>query len=251
MRQATRINRAATAEEGAESRSGARRAIALGVLGAGALVGMATPAATAATMNIGTGTATAATATDAGSAAATTGTPTGTAVMGAQADVAQSPVNESDAAAGTAPATTTSTTTTTTNIAQTRAANWARLGKIKLYPLAGTAVDPLSNVVGTNLSGLPLSTATVNAVFSDGLPLRDLPVLGAVLAPPSATSSASDTDGSAALGSDSSTSSGTDSSASSGTDSSAASAAYGPAAAAGPASAADALADSGSAAPAE
>lgn len=66
-------------------------------------------------------------------------------------------------------------------------AYWSHLGQIKLYPVAGSAVDPLSNSVGTNLSGLPLSTAPVNAVFADGLPMRDLPLLGDLLGPSAAT----------------------------------------------------------------
>jgi hypothetical protein len=67
--------------------------------------------------------------------------------------------------------------------AQAHPSEWSRIGQIKLYPLAGSAVDPLSNSLGTNLSGLPLSTAPVNAVFSNGLPMHDLPLVGGLLTP--------------------------------------------------------------------
>lgn len=60
---------------------------------------------------------------------------------------------------------------------------WSHLGQIKLYPLAGTPVDPLSNTMGTDLGGLPISTAPVSAVFADGLPMRELPLVGDALAP--------------------------------------------------------------------
>ena len=61
---------------------------------------------------------------------------------------------------------------------------WSHLGQIKLYPLAGTAVDPLSNTMGTDLGGLPISTAPVSAVFANGLPMRELPLVGDMLAAP-------------------------------------------------------------------
>ncbi|HEU5356082.1 MAG TPA: hypothetical protein VFU65_16530 [Actinocrinis sp.] len=61
------------------------------------------------------------------------------------------------------------------------AAAWSRLGKLKLYPLAGTGVDPLSNVVDTSLGGIPVSTQPVADTFADGLPVADLPVIGTLL----------------------------------------------------------------------
>lgn len=64
------------------------------------------------------------------------------------------------------------------------AAAWSRLGKLKLYPLAGTGVDPLSNVVETSLGGIPVSTQPVADTFADGLPVSDLPVLGSLLGGP-------------------------------------------------------------------
>jgi hypothetical protein len=135
---ATKARLTSKSQDGAaESGAGARRAIALGLLGAGALVGIGAPAASA----------------------AVTAAPEPNAVEAAM-PVASGAVD------------------------QAHPADWSRFGQIKLYPLAGTGVDPLSNVVGTNLSGLPVSTAPVNAVFSDGLPLSDLPVVGTVLAPP-------------------------------------------------------------------
>jgi hypothetical protein len=57
----------------------------------------------------------------------------------------------------------------------------SRLGQIKLYPLAGSGVDPLSNTVGTNLSGLPLSTDAVSSVFQNGLPANSVPAVSNVL----------------------------------------------------------------------
>lgn len=71
---------------------------------------------------------------------------------------------------------------------------WSRIGRVKLYPLAGAAVDPLSNSMATDLSGLPISTAPINAMFADGLPVRDLPLVGGVLAPPAAPSGGTDAD---------------------------------------------------------
>jgi hypothetical protein len=131
--------------------TGIDRTIALGMLGAGALVGVAAPAASAATAGPETPRTTAQT-----YQASTY-----------QTQVYQAPVYR---------------------------AQWSRLGQIKLYPLAGTAVDPLSNTLGTNLGGLPVSTAPVSAVFADGLPVRDLPLLGGMLAPPAGSSTATDTD---------------------------------------------------------
>ncbi|MGH6657919.1 MAG: hypothetical protein ACRDVE_22245 [Actinocrinis sp.] len=59
-------------------------------------------------------------------------------------------------------------------------ADLSRLGAFRLYPLAGTGLDPLSNVVGTNLGGVPVSTKPVADMVSDGLPMSDLPVVGAL-----------------------------------------------------------------------
>jgi hypothetical protein len=118
MRQATKIG---GARHRARRGGGARR-VALGALGAGALVGLAPAAASAA--------------------------------AGAAPGHAPSP-------------------------------ELSGLSQVKLYPLAGTGVDPLSNVIGTNLSGLPVSTAPVSTVFADGLPLRDLPALGSLFGPAS------------------------------------------------------------------
>jgi hypothetical protein len=64
------------------------------------------------------------------------------------------------------------------------APNWSRLGRLKLYPLAGTGVDPLSNVVDTSLGGIPVSTQPVSDTFADGLPVSDLPLLGTLLGGP-------------------------------------------------------------------
>lgn len=61
------------------------------------------------------------------------------------------------------------------------ATDWARLGSVRLYPLAGTGIDPLSNVVGTSVGGIPVSTRPVTDTVSDGLPISDLPVVGTLL----------------------------------------------------------------------
>jgi hypothetical protein len=71
-------------------------------------------------------------------------------------------------------------TASTAALSGTTKADWSRLGNFKLYPLAGTGVDPLSNVVGTSLGGIPVSTQPVSAMVSDGLPVSDLPVVGAL-----------------------------------------------------------------------
>jgi len=52
---------------------------------------------------------------------------------------------------------------------------------IKLYPLAGSHLDPLSNVVGTSIGGIPVSTAPVADAVSDGLPVKDLPLLTGIM----------------------------------------------------------------------
>jgi hypothetical protein len=62
--------------------------------------------------------------------------------------------------------------------------NWSHLGRLKLYPLAGSGIDPLSNMVATNLGGIPVSTAPVSQMMSDGLPVADLPVVGPLLGTP-------------------------------------------------------------------
>jgi hypothetical protein len=54
-------------------------------------------------------------------------------------------------------------------------------GNIKLYPLAGSHLDPLSNVVGTSIGGIPVSTEPVADAVSDGLPVKDLPLLTGIM----------------------------------------------------------------------
>lgn len=56
-----------------------------------------------------------------------------------------------------------------------------QLGGMRLYPLAHTGLDLLSNSVGSNLSGLPVSTQPVNDFFEDGAPLGQIPVVGSLL----------------------------------------------------------------------
>ena len=52
---------------------------------------------------------------------------------------------------------------------------------LKLYPLAGSHLDPLSNVVGTSLGGIPVSTQPISDAVSDGLPVKDLPLLTGIM----------------------------------------------------------------------
>ena len=56
-----------------------------------------------------------------------------------------------------------------------------QLGGMKLYPLAHSGLDVLSNQVGSNLSGLPVSTAPINDFFEDGAPLGQVPLVGTLL----------------------------------------------------------------------
>ena len=79
------------------------------------------------------------------------------------------------------PASSTLAGTASASAAATAAA-WARLGSVRLYPLAGTGIDPLSNVVGTSVGGIPISTQPVTDTVSDGLPISDLPVVGRLFA---------------------------------------------------------------------
>jgi hypothetical protein len=55
------------------------------------------------------------------------------------------------------------------------------VANLKLYPLAGSHLDPLSNVVGTSVGGIPVSTQPVADAVSDGLPVKDLPLLSGVM----------------------------------------------------------------------
>lgn len=63
-------------------------------------------------------------------------------------------------------------------------ADWSRLGHFKLYPLAGTGIDPLSNMVATSLGGVPVSTQPVTQMVENGLPVSDLPVVGSLFSAP-------------------------------------------------------------------
>ncbi|WP_194907692.1 hypothetical protein [Catenulispora rubra] len=57
----------------------------------------------------------------------------------------------------------------------------AALGATPLYPLAHTPLDLLSNNFRVPVSGMDLSTFPLTAPFKDGLPLREVPVVGTVL----------------------------------------------------------------------
>ncbi|ACU69731.1 hypothetical protein Caci_0796 [Catenulispora acidiphila DSM 44928] len=54
----------------------------------------------------------------------------------------------------------------------------AGLGATQLYPLAHTPLDLLSNNLHVPVGGMDLSTFGVTAPFHDGLPLREVPVVG-------------------------------------------------------------------------
>ena len=55
------------------------------------------------------------------------------------------------------------------------------LGATPLYPLAHTPLDVLSNNMHVPVGGMDLSTFPVTAPFHDGLPLREVPVVGTLL----------------------------------------------------------------------
>jgi hypothetical protein len=61
------------------------------------------------------------------------------------------------------------------------AAGAGQIGGLHLYPLAGTPLDVLSNNVRVPVGGLDASTFPVTAPFRDGLPLGEMPVVGALL----------------------------------------------------------------------
>jgi hypothetical protein len=54
-------------------------------------------------------------------------------------------------------------------------------GNLRIYPLAGSHLHPLSNDVGTSLGGVPVSTQPVADAVADGLPIRDLPLVGGLM----------------------------------------------------------------------
>jgi outer membrane protein W len=49
------------------------------------------------------------------------------------------------------------------------------VGGTRLYPFAGTELDPLSNSLDATVAGAPVKSMGLTQVFSDGLPVRDLP----------------------------------------------------------------------------
>lgn len=55
------------------------------------------------------------------------------------------------------------------------------VGSMKVYPLAGTQMDPLSNAVNATVAGVPLKSVGVSQMFADGMPVRDLPVYSNVM----------------------------------------------------------------------
>lgn len=55
------------------------------------------------------------------------------------------------------------------------------VGSMKLYPFAGSQFDPLSSAVNATVAGVPLKSARVSQAFSDGMPVRELPVVSGVM----------------------------------------------------------------------
>ncbi|MFD7666211.1 hypothetical protein [Streptomyces sp. NPDC059788] len=54
--------------------------------------------------------------------------------------------------------------------------------KLKLDPLAGTAADPLTNKIGTQIADFkPLTTGIVTDPIAGGAALEDLPLVGKVV----------------------------------------------------------------------
>ncbi|OKI09836.1 hypothetical protein A6A06_04155 [Streptomyces sp. CB02923] len=54
--------------------------------------------------------------------------------------------------------------------------------KLKLDPLAGTAADPLTNKIGTQIADFkPLTTGIVTDPIAGGAALQDLPLVGKVV----------------------------------------------------------------------
>lgn len=62
-----------------------------------------------------------------------------------------------------------------TGAATQSAALLGSVGDMRLYPFAGSQFDPFSNSVDATVAGVPLNTVGVSQVFSDGLPVRELP----------------------------------------------------------------------------
>ncbi|MEY9934896.1 hypothetical protein ABH926_009567 [Catenulispora sp. GP43] len=55
------------------------------------------------------------------------------------------------------------------------------LAATQLYPLAHTPLDLLSNNLHVPVAGMDLSTLPVTAPLHDGLPLREVPLVGRLL----------------------------------------------------------------------
>lgn len=55
------------------------------------------------------------------------------------------------------------------------------VGSMRLYPFAGTQLDPLSNTLNATVAGAPVKSMGVRQVFSDGLPVRDVPGVSQVI----------------------------------------------------------------------
>ena len=55
------------------------------------------------------------------------------------------------------------------------------VGSTRLYPFAGSQLDPLSGALDATVAGAPVRSIGVTQVFSDGLPVRDLPGVAEVI----------------------------------------------------------------------
>jgi hypothetical protein len=63
----------------------------------------------------------------------------------------------------------------------TGAAMLGSVGGMRLYPFAGSQLDPLSGALNATVAGAPVRSVGVTQVFADGLPVRDLPGVSQVL----------------------------------------------------------------------
>lgn len=55
------------------------------------------------------------------------------------------------------------------------------VGSMRLYPFAGSQLDPLASTLNATVAGAPVKSSGVAQVFADGLPVRDLPGVAQVL----------------------------------------------------------------------
>lgn len=63
----------------------------------------------------------------------------------------------------------------------TGAAMLGSVGAARLYPFAGSQLDPLADTLNATVAGAPLRSSGVRQVFADGLPVRDVPGVAQVI----------------------------------------------------------------------